>query len=76
MTDYAYAVKGSSVYKSTNFDKWAGESYDIAIQLYDGLTEDAAVPQEYIDKWHSTIYERLIIGGYRLYYVIDYIFKD
>merc|ERR1712051_352035 len=76
MSNYSYAVDGVSVYKSTNFDKWAGESYDIAIQLYEGLTESAAVPQDYLDKWHPTAYERLIIGGYRLYYVIDYIFKD
>ena len=45
-------------------------------QLYDGLTEDEAVPQEYLDKWKPVAYERLILGGYRLYYLVDYIFSD
>ncbi len=33
---YSYAVAGSSVYKTTNYEKWANESYEIAKTLYDG----------------------------------------
>jgi len=40
------------------------------------LTEDAAVPQEYQDKWLPVAYERLNLGGHRLYYTINYIFGD
>ena len=71
---YSYTVKDSSVYESTEYTSFAKESYDIAIQLYDGVTENEAVPQDYIDKWLPVAYERINIGGYRLYYTIDYIF--
>ena len=76
MLNYAYAVSDSSTYESLDYDAYAQESFNIAVQLYDGLTEDAAVPQEYLDKWKPVAYERLILGGYRLYYLIDYIFSD
>jgi hypothetical protein len=33
---YSYAVEGSSIYKTTNYDKWAKESLEIAKSLYDG----------------------------------------
>jgi len=76
MSKYAYAVAGSSVYKTTNYEKWATESFEIAKTLYDGLTENEAVPQAYLDKNISVAYERLIVGGYRLYYTMTYIFGD
>ena len=76
MKTYAYAVDDSSVYESTEYKDFAKESYDIAIQLYDGVTENEAVPQDYIDKWLPVAYERINIGGYRLYYTIDFIFSS
>ena len=76
MSNYAYAVSDSSKYESLDYDAYAQESFNIATQLYDGLTEDEAVPQEYLDKWKPVAYERLILGGYRLYYLVDYIFSD
>ena len=76
MTNYSYAVEDTSLYESLDYDAYAHESFNIATQLYDGLTEDAAVPQEYLDKWKPVAYERLILGGYRLYYLVDYIFSD
>lgn len=36
MSEYKYAVKKTSVYKSTNYEKWATESYELATTLYDG----------------------------------------
>jgi len=36
MSEYKYAVKKTSVYKTTNYDKWATESYELAKTLYDG----------------------------------------
>lgn len=65
-----------TTYESTDFDAYAHESFDIAITLYDGLTEDLAVPQAYLDKWLPVAYQRLTLGGYRLYYIINYIFGD
>lgn len=73
---YSYAVAGSSVYKTTNYDKWANESLSLAKTLYEGVTENEAVPQAYLDKNVPIAYERLVIGGYRLYYTINYIFGD
>ena len=32
------------------------------------------VPQEYIDKWLSTVQSQIVLGGYRLAYVINFIF--
>jgi hypothetical protein len=76
MSNYSYAVEDKSLYESLDYDAYAHESFNIATKLYDGLTEDAVVPQEYIDKWKPVAYERLILGGYRLYYLVDYIFSD
>ena len=75
MDDYAYCVKDSSIYESTDFEAWSEEAYDIAITLYDGVTPDEAVPQSYIDKNLPVANERLTIGGYRLAYIINYIFS-
>ena len=41
-----------------------------------GVTENLAVPQAYLDKNIPVARERLNIGGYRLYYTIDFIFGD
>ena len=74
MTTYADAVKYKYYYQSVKYDDFAKESFDIAITLYDGLTEGEAVPQEYLDKNKPIAYDRLMKGGYRLYWTIDYIF--
>lgn len=76
MDTYAYAVKKSSVYETLDFDSMAEESLAIAKTLYDGLNMDEPVPQDYLDKNIPVANERLIIGGYRLYYIINYIFSD
>ena len=46
------------------------------MQVYDGLTEDAAVPDDYINKWKPVTYKQLVLGGYRLYYAVNFIFGD
>jgi len=74
MSTYAYAVKDASVYETIDYVAMSEESYDIAVTLYDGVTENVTVSQDYLDKNIPVAYERLIIGGYRLYYTIDYIF--
>ena len=76
MSTYSYAVKSKKVYETVDFDAQAQEAYDIAITLYDGVTEDEAVPQDYLDQNIPLAYEQLIKGGYRLYYLVNYIFGD
>lgn len=49
-TNYISAVKDTSSWASIDYDAFSKEAYDIAITVYDGLTPDAAVPQEYLDK--------------------------
>jgi len=41
-----------------------------------GVTEDVVVPQAYLDKNIPIANERITVGGYRLYYTINYIFGD
>ena len=76
MQTYAYAVSDPSVFETVDFDAISHESHDLAEQLYAGLTEDEAVPQEYLDKWKPVAYEQLMKGGYRLAYVVNYMFGD
>lgn len=42
--------------------------------LYDGLVEYEAVPQAYLDKWTPKAYEMIVLGGYRLASLLEYIF--
>ena len=76
MDDYAYAVADPAVYETLDFDTMAVESFDIATTLYDGVFEDEAVPQDYLDKNIPVANARITIGGYRLYYIIDFIFSQ
>lgn len=76
MDTYAYAVANTSVYESLDYDAFAHESFDIAITLYDGVYENEAVPQAYLDKNIPIAYSQINKGGYRLFYTIKYIFED
>lgn len=74
METYGYAVKDAKKYKTIDYDAMTLESFKIAKTLYTGVTENEKVPQEYLDKNIPLAYERLVLGGYRLYYTIDFIF--
>lgn len=39
-----------------------------------GVTENVAVPQAYLDKNTPIIQSRIVLGGYRLYALMRYIF--
>jgi hypothetical protein len=43
-------------------------------KFFAGVTENVAVPQAYLDKNIPLARERLNIGGYRLYYILNFIF--
>jgi hypothetical protein len=75
MSNGALAVKNSADYQNTDIKSWAQESYDIAITKYDGITKDAPLPKEYIDQNLIVCNERITLGGYRLAYLIEYIFE-
>ena len=71
-----YPPKSSSLWESTDYDTFSQGSYDIAVKVYSGLTPDAAVPQAYLDEYKPIAYQQINLGGYRLYYAINYIFGD
>lgn len=73
---YGYAVADPSTYETIDYDSMCLEAFEIAKTLYDGVTENEPVPQDYLDKNTPMAYERLVLGGYRLYYTIDFIFGD
>lgn len=73
---YKYVVKKKSSYQTIDYEAMTKESFAIAKTLYDGVTENEAVPQDYLDKNIPLAYERLTLGGYRLFYTIEYIFGD
>lgn len=76
MTEHADAVADPSVYESVDMQDWADDAWALAKTLYDGLEEGGPVPAEYLEKNIPIAYDRILIGGYRLYYALDYIFSD
>lgn len=75
MSDYAYCVKDKKTYESLDFVKWGEESYELAITLYEGVEAGKEVPKAYLEKNVPIANERITLGGYRLYYIIDYMFS-
>lgn len=74
MDDHAEAVADKAVYEGYDTDAWTAEAFEIAKTLYDGLDEYGVVPAAYIEKFTPLAYERLVIGGYRLASLLEYIF--
>lgn len=81
----ASCCSDQSAWNNQDFVAWQTESYNIATTLYDGkspdcpnhtigVTENVAVPQAYLDKNTPIIQSRIVLGGYRLYALIRYIF--
>ena len=46
------------------------------LAFYVGVIENEAVPQDYLDTNIPIAEQQIVIGGYRLAYVIDYIFSE
>ena len=83
------AVSNKKVYENLDWNSWAKQSYDYAITLYDGkkyllkltqivagITENEAPSQDYIDNGILIAESQIMVGGYRLAYVLNYIFED
>ena len=65
----------TKLYSIGNENDWATDSYNIAKTLYDGVTENEEVPQDYIDKGIPIAEAQILKGGYRLAFVLDHIFS-
>jgi len=44
-------VADTSAFENFDVTGWATDSYNYAIQAYEGVTPNEAVPDEYIEKW-------------------------
>lgn len=62
-------------YGVTDFDDWAEEGFELSKSLYKGIVENETVPEAYLKKNIPLAYEQLVLGGYRMYLVLDYIFS-
>ena len=71
----AYGPANPYTYQESDFDEWTQEAWDLAKTLYDDITEKEKVPQEYLDKNIPIAYRQIVLGGYRMYLVFDYIFS-
>lgn len=55
----------------TDYVKWAKEGHKIAKDfVYEGITEDKPVPEDYIVAGKKIAEKQLVIGGYRLYHYL------
>lgn len=63
-------------YADSDFDDWTWEAWELSKSLYEGITANEKVPQEYLDANIPIAYEQLVLGGYRMFLVFDYIFSS
>lgn len=64
------------MYQNMDYDGWSMEMYDIAITLYDGINENEALPQWYIDENLPMVEEKVTLGMYRLAYLLSQIYSN
>ena len=72
----SYGSSNPYVYSDTDFDDWSVEAFEVAKGLYDGISENEVVPQSYLDVNIPIAYHQLVLGGYRMFLVFDYIFSN
>jgi hypothetical protein len=64
-----------SEYQNNDVDKWAQESFELSkSNVYTGIKENQAIPQDYIDKNQIAIQKQIVLGGLRLANVIKTVF--
>lgn len=62
-------------YSSDDFYQWTDEAWEISKDFYSGVRENREVPQRYLDKNIPIAYKQIVVGGYRMFMIIDYIFS-
>ena len=63
-------------YHNLSVFEWAVESYSIATTIYDGIVQDVALPQWYIDQNIPVSEGRVVLAGHRLAHLIEYMFPS
>ena len=72
----AEIVSDASSYENFDYFGWSDESYNIGITKYDGIEQNVALPQWYIDENLPITEQRVVLAGYRLAYLIEYIYPS
>lgn len=63
-------------YHNLSVYDWAAESYAIGKDAYTGIVQDVALPQWYIDRYVPVSEGRVVLAGYRLAHLIEYMFPS
>lgn len=64
-------VKASD-YENLNFLDWADQSFQLgSLNAYAGIKEGDKLPDDYIAKNNKITERQIVLGGYRLAYLID-----
>jgi len=70
------SVQDPTAYENLDVEDWAMESYDIATTLYTGIEQNVALPQWYLDQNLVVCHQRVTLGGFRLAYLVEYMFPS
>lgn len=70
------SVQDPTAYENLDVEDWAMESYDIATTLYTGIEQNVALPQWYLDQNLVICHQRVTLGGFRLAYLVEYMFPS
>lgn len=74
--DYPYDSLKDQIAKNKDQKSWGLESFDIGRTFaYSGLTEGAALPQDYMTQGWKICRQRVALAGYRLGITLDNIYK-
>lgn len=73
MATYQYSLTDSSI-ANRDYDAWAQEDFERAKLMYDGATENEALPQSYLDVNVPRVETYITEGGYRLAWSTMYIY--
>jgi len=60
-----------SVYLNLDPYSWTQESYELASTVvYNGIKENQALPDSYVEESNAIAEKQVVIGGYRLAYLL------
>lgn len=74
MSKYKYSLTDKKTIANRDIDGWSLEMFARAKTMYKGATENEPLPQAYIDESVPKVEDDITLGGYRLAYLITYIF--
>lgn len=70
------AVSDPSVYENLNTYNWTYDAYTIGTTKYDGVVNGTRPDDDYIAENIPVAESQIVLAGYRLYWVIQYVFSN